>query len=100
MNYPMIIKSTPLVLVEFYAEWCPHCRRMEKVQKELTEELGDETNFFTIDVDRHPDVADEAGVKGWPTFIIYRRGREVYRAVGEQEKTCILDKLEEFRPKQ
>lgn len=100
MNYPLLIKSTPVVLVEFYADWCPHCRRMKRVQRELTEELGSETNFFTIDVEKHPDVVAEVEVTLYPTFIIYRRGKEVYRAIGVQSKDDLLMKLAEFAPKQ
>lgn len=94
----MLIKSTPEVLVEFYAEWCPHCRRMEKIASELTEELSPRINFFTIDVDKHPDVADEALVKLWPTFILYRRGREVWRSEGEIDKEAILKQLTTCQP--
>lgn len=99
MNYPLIIKTTPEVLVEFYTDWCPHCRRMRPVADELTEELGDRVNFFTIDVDRHRDVADEVGLRTFPTFILYRRGREVWRGEGEMSKLQILENLTTFAPK-
>ncbi len=28
MDYNEVINSEPVVLVEFYASWCPHCQRM------------------------------------------------------------------------
>lgn len=95
----MIIKTTPEVLVEFFTDWCPHCRRMRKISDELTEELGEKVNFFTIDVDRHRDVADEVGLRTFPTFILYRRGREVWRGEGEMTKLQILENLTTFEKK-
>ena len=38
-TYEDLIQSKPVVLVEFYATWCPHCRRMEPIVKDLKELL-------------------------------------------------------------
>ena len=36
-DYTDIINSSALVMVEFYATWCPHCRRMEPVVEQIRE---------------------------------------------------------------
>lgn len=39
MDYNEVINSEPVVLVEFYASWCPHCQRMMPVVEQVKELL-------------------------------------------------------------
>ena len=73
-DYTNLINSSPLVMVEFYATWCPHCRRMMPVVAQVRELLGDNAKIYQLDIDRDTEAADKAGVSGVPTFIIYRDG--------------------------
>ena len=40
MTYSDVIKSDKVVLVEFYASWCPHCQRMMPVVAQVKELLA------------------------------------------------------------
>lgn len=77
-------KSRPgVTLVEFYASWCPHCRRMMPVVEEVKELVGSTAAVCQFDIDQYPREAEEAGADTVPTFIIFKDGREVWRRVGE-----------------
>ena len=55
MEYDEIINSNRVVLVEFYATWCPHCQRMMPVVSNIEAKLGTKATVNQIDVDKYPD---------------------------------------------
>ncbi|WP_367617853.1 thioredoxin family protein, partial [uncultured Duncaniella sp.] len=46
MNYNEIIKSSPVVLVEFYASWCPHCQRMTPIVDQVKSQLQNRVPLY------------------------------------------------------
>lgn len=96
MNFDNAIKSSRVVLVEFYASWCPHCQRMMPVVAQVKELLGDKAHVYQYDIDENNDAADEAGVKSIPTFLIYLDGKEEWRHSGEIDGDILLTKVESF----
>ena len=83
MNYKEIINSNTVVLVEFFASWCPHCQRMMPVVEEVKEKLGNRASVYQFDIDKYQTLTEENGVESYPTFIVYQDGREVWRQAGE-----------------
>lgn len=96
MEYTEAIKSTPVVLVEFFATWCGHCKRMEPVVEQVKELLSGTVNVFQLDIDQNEKLADIERITGTPTFIIYKNGKEVWRESGEMEGQFLLDKIQSY----
>ncbi len=91
-----MINSNPVVLVEFYASWCPHCKRMMPVVEQVKELLAGKVNVYQFDIDENEDLSDREGVKTIPTFIIYRDGKEQWRQSGEMDGQVLLSKVEQY----
>lgn len=96
MNYNELINSNPVVLVEFYASWCPHCQRMMPIVEQVKQLLGDSAPVYQFDIDENQSLASETGVESIPTFIIYRNGSEVWRQSGEIEGDMLYNKVEAY----
>ena len=96
MNYSEIINSNPVVLVEFYASWCPHCKRMMPVVEQVKELLAGKVNVYQFDIDENEELSDREGVKTIPTFIINRDGKEQWRQSGEMDGQVLLGKVEQY----
>lgn len=96
MNYSEIINSNPVVLVEFYASWCPHCKRMMPVVEQVKELLAGKVNVYQFDIEENEELSDREGVKTIPTFIIYRDGKEQWRQSGEMDGQVLLSKVEQY----
>lgn len=96
MNYSEIINSAPVVLVEFFASWCPHCQKMMPIVDQVKELLGAEVPVRQFDVDKSQDITQEAGVSGIPTFIVCKNGEEVWRHSGEIDGNDLLAKVQSF----
>ena len=83
ISYSDAIKAAGVVLVEFYAVWCPHCQRMAPVVEHVKEQLNGQVPVYQYDIDKNEADADAAGVEIVPTFIIYDNNRETWRHAGE-----------------
>ncbi len=94
MNYSDAIKSTPVVLVEFYATWCGHCQNMAPVVEQIKELLSGTVDIYQLDIDANSQLADLEHVTATPTFILYRDGKEVWRESGEMDGPYLLSKIE------
>ena len=95
-DYKDLVNASRVVMVEFYATWCPHCRRMAPVVDDLKMLLEGRATVYQFDIDRNGGLADELGAKSVPTFIVYRNGEEKWRTVGEIDGQTLLSKVEEY----
>lgn len=94
MTYNEAVNSSKVVLVEFYATWCPHCQKMMPVVEQVKELLNGRVPVFQLDIDRNSSLADQEGVKSVPTFIVYKDGQPVWHHSGEIEADSLLGKAE------
>ncbi|HSM35153.1 MAG TPA: thioredoxin [Longimicrobiales bacterium] len=77
-----IAQSTAPVLVDFYADWCAPCKVMAPVIDRIARERMGELVVGKLDTDHAPGVSARLGIRGIPTFILFRDGAEVARETG------------------
>ncbi len=97
MDYNSIINSNNVVLVEFFATWCPHCKRMIPVMEEVKKLLGNRVPVYTIDIDENEKEAEDNKIETIPTFIVYHNGIQVWRHSGEIDKQDLIGHVESLR---
>ena len=79
-----IINQKMPVLVDFTADWCGPCKSMSPILKQLKSELKDSISVIKINIDKNQPLAAKYQVKGVPTFIIFKQGKQVWRQSGMQ----------------
>lgn len=94
MTYNELINTDPVMLVEFFATWCPHCRAMSPVVEQTRELLDGRAPVVQLDIDKNDSEAEAASVRSVPTFIVYKNGEEVWRHTGEVDGEVLLGKVE------
>lgn len=83
-----------VVLVEFYATWCPHCQRMMPIVEDVKALFEGRAAVYQFDIDENEEFAESLDVKSIPTFIIFKDGEELWRTTGETEGEVLSRKLE------
>lgn len=84
------------ILVEFYASWCPHCRRMMPVVDDVKALIDGRANVYQFDIDENNALAEKLNVTSVPTFIVYRDGEEQWRTSGEIDGNTLYSKVDEY----
>jgi rhodanese-related sulfurtransferase len=81
-DYNNLIKGNDTYLVDFGAEWCPPCKKMEPVLRDLEKQTVSKFKLIKVDGGVHTNVMTALKVTGIPTFIIYKNGKETWRKEG------------------
>lgn len=81
-EYQAQIPADKTVLVDFSAVWCPPCKKMTPLLDSLVKTNGSQFVLIKIDGGDQTDICKEVKVNGFPTFIIYKEGKEVWRKEG------------------
>jgi thioredoxin 1 len=87
--------STLPVLVDFFAEWCPPCKKLGPTLEALAEDLEGRLTIVKVNVDKS-NLAGQFGVMNIPTMIVFKDGQEVKRFVGNQAKSALEKALEPY----
>lgn len=79
-----VLKSEKLVVVDFFATWCPMCKAMDPVFKTLSakEEFKDQVKFVSLDIDQFQELAMAYGINAIPTFLFFKKGKVVGTQLG------------------
>ncbi len=87
------IPKNKTTLVDFGASWCPPCIKMSPIIDEL--ESTKDLNFLLVKMDAslHTDVMKALNIEPIPVFIIYKKGKEVWRKQGVISKEELLAQL-------
>jgi thioredoxin 1 len=82
-----VLASEVPVLVDFWAEWCEPCKRMEPVLQELASALAGKLKIAKVNVESHPALANQYRVRGLPTFMLFKNGQVHSTQIGAVSKT-------------
>jgi thioredoxin 2 len=77
-----VAESEVPVLVDFYADWCGPCKMMAPFVDELAAAYQGRALVAKVNTDQAQRATDPYGIRGIPTSIVFRGGKEVARQVG------------------
>lgn len=85
------------LMVEFYATWCPHCKRMTPVIKKLAEEYAGKIKFVAADTDLSPQASARFHIHGVPAMYFFKKNKaEPNSLSGEQDPKVLKEFLDEL----
>lgn len=89
-----VLKSTTLVLVDFWAVWCGPCRMVAPVVDEISKEYTGRLKVLKLNTDENPDVAGRYKIMGIPTLMFFKNGERVDQVVGAVPKAQLKTKVD------
>ncbi|MBV4398233.1 thioredoxin TrxA [Advenella alkanexedens] len=81
-----VLKSDKPVLVDYWAPWCGPCKAIAPVLEEVAKEYEGRLQVVKVDVQDHPEVAAQFGIRGIPTLMVFKNGEAVATKVGAVNK--------------
>lgn len=91
-----VLQSERPVLVDFWAEWCAPCRMIAPTVEAVAEQYNGRASVFKLNVDHNPSISQRYGIKGIPTLILFRAGKEEERIVGATSKEAIARVIDKY----
>lgn len=88
-----VLQAEGPVLVDFWAEWCGPCRALAPKLEEIAGEMKGKLKVLKLNIDENPEVPAKYGVRGIPTMILFKSGKDVDQIVGNHPKENIVAML-------
>ena len=89
-----VLQSDRPVLVDFWAAWCAPCRMLAPTVEAVADKYASTARVVKLNVDDNPSVSQRYGIKGIPTLILFKNGREEERVVGATSESAISRMLD------
>ena len=88
-----VLKSGVPFLLDFSAVWCGPCKVLAPIVEKLAAEFEGKVKVGKLDIDDSPGVASKFGIRGVPTVLIFKDGKESGRHVGVTNKETLIKLL-------
>ena len=88
-------KKIPLIIIDFFAEWCMPCVMMGPVFERVAEKSKN-VKFCKINVDDAPKLANQYEVSSIPCIIFFKDGKEVDRVIGGLNEDLLQEKIDDY----
>lgn len=89
-------QSQEPLLVDFYADWCGPCQTLAPVLDQVVEALAGKVTLFKVNVDKHPQLAQQFAIRSIPHLMLFKKGKILWRKRGLITSAELLKQLKGF----
>ncbi len=89
----LLLKSQEPLLVDFYADWCGPCQTLTPIVEKVIDELEGKVTLFKVNVDKHPQLAQQFAIRSIPHLMLFKRGKILWRKGGLLTRAELMKQL-------
>jgi thioredoxin 1 len=86
-----VLQAEGAVLVDFWAEWCGPCRAIAPSLEEIGAEYAGRLTIAKVNIDENPRTPNAYNVRGIPTLVMFKDGKQVSTKVGAAPKSVLKE---------
>lgn len=95
-NLDRIVKSNQVVFIDFFAEWCGPCKKMNPILNKMADE-NKAIKLLKIDAEKNDNISGIFQVEAIPTYVIIKNGKQVWRGEGEISEIELKETLKRLK---
>lgn len=92
-QFDALLNSDKLVLVDFYADWCAPCKKMEPYLDELSKDMADKVVVIRINADDNQTLCEKLKIDALPVLQLYKNKIQIWKNTGFIEKAEVVKRL-------
>lgn len=89
-DFDKLVKSSKMVLIDYYAKWCQPCKKMAPMLETFAEKRKDKLLLIKIDADENKNLLKERGIESIPVLELYQEGKLVWKHEGEIDEAVLI----------
>jgi len=83
-------------IIDFYADWCPPCKKVEPILKELAKEYKGKIIIYKINTDKEKELAGAFGIRSIPTYLFIPAKGNPQSTAGALPRESFVRVIDEF----
>lgn len=80
-------------IIDFYADWCPPCKKIAPIMKELAAEYGDDIVVYKVNIDNEPELKNLFGIQSIPSILFVPAKGKPQMALGALPKEAFVKQI-------
>jgi len=93
-DFNALIVNDKIVLIDFYADWCGPCKKMEPYLKEISKDMADRVELIRINTDENQQLINQLGIDAIPVLHVYKKKQLTWNNTGYIGKEEVLKQLQ------
>ena len=90
------VNKYPVVVVDFWAEWCAPCKPMASVIAELAQTYDGKVLFGKLNVDENPVTSTKFRIMAIPTLLVFHNGELVDQLQGAMPAPMVTPTIDKY----
>lgn len=90
-----VIKNNKVILVDFFATWCPPCKMLSPVIEKIASSRA-EFDVAKVNIDENNDIAGKYNIEVVPTMLVFKEGKVVDKMVGYMSENDITNTVNKY----
>lgn len=97
-NLDEVLAAKNITVLDFWAPWCGPCLMLGPIIDELSKDYADndKISIGKVNVDENAEISLKYGIRGIPTVMFFRDGKEIDKLVGANSKGTFQAKIKEL----